>query len=226
MQIDDLVEDLESRQLEEELKMLKEHEIEKRTVMVRLKHMEAYCQTPSPPQSPADLSYISRVGSSTTPDAAPGSVDSTGAVFVPIIIPERKVTDKDYHNLAQQYRERDAMANLHSSKINVLRGRQKRAVESFITRRERELEKLEIEQQKELDLVDLEFGKQEAECRAEFDVRRRRLESRWRLQAKIERKKREDATGLKFESLPDVVCVDNCSVEIMLRPTNTFAEMR
>lgn len=188
--------------------MLKEHEAEKRTVLIRLRYMEAYCQTPSPPPTPlSNLIGGTMIGSSSNTNI--------------LVSHERKVTDKDYHNLAQQYRERDAMDTLHASKINVLRGKQKRAVENFIRKRERDIEKLESDQQREFDAIDFEFGRQEADCRTEFDIRRRRLENRWSLQAKIERKKREDATGLKFESLPDVLCIDNCSVELMLRPTTT-----
>src|ERR1700744_3573744 len=91
------IEDLEARQLEDEMKMEQEHDLEKRAVMLRLRHMEAYCQNPTPPPTP---------------------VDPSGRPSIDLVLPERKVTDKDYHNLAQQYRERDIMDTLHASKIN------------------------------------------------------------------------------------------------------------
>ncbi|KIY01425.1 uncharacterized protein Z520_02977 [Fonsecaea multimorphosa CBS 102226] len=185
--IDRTVEDLEARQLEEEMKMENEHELEKRAIMLRLRHMEAYCQNPTPPSSPVD------------PASRHTSIDST--------FPERKVTDKDYHNLAQQYRERDIMDSLHASKINVLRGKQKRAVENLVRKKEKEMEVLEREQKKELAVIDREFSNQESDLRMVLEKKRARLESRWRTQALIERTKMEKATGLTYAPLPDVVAI-------------------
>ncbi|OAP57504.1 hypothetical protein AYL99_08242 [Fonsecaea erecta] len=187
--IDRTVEDLEARQLEEEMKMEKEHELEKRAIMLRLRHMEAYCQNPTPPSTPVD------------PASRHASTDS--------IFPERKVTDKDYHNLAQQYRERDIMDSLHASKINVLRGKQKRAVENLIRKKEKEMESLEREQKKDLAVIDREFSSQEADLRMVLAKKRARLESRWRTQALIERTKIEKATGLAHAPLPDVVAIQD-----------------
>jgi hypothetical protein len=178
------VEELEARQLEEELKMQKEHEVEKRTATMRLRHMEAYCQNPTPPPTPVD------------PNSRRPSLD--------VIPPERKVTERDYHNLAQQYRERDAMDTLHASKINVLRGKQKKAVENLVCKKERELEKLEREQEKERELVDNDFAGQEENLRSALGAKRSRLEVRWQTQALIERTKMERLTGLKYGPLPEV----------------------
>lgn len=172
--------------------MVQEHEVEKRTVMLRLRHMEAYCQNPSPPPTPVD-----------TASGRPSS-DSP--------LPERKVTDRDYHSLAQQYRERDAMDNLHSAKINVLRGKQKKAVENLMARKERELDNLRKEQKKELAAIDRDFAGQEANLRLALGVKRARLESRWRTQALIERTKLEKVTGLKYAALPDVVAIEDPQV--------------
>ncbi|KIW78159.1 hypothetical protein Z517_07992 [Fonsecaea pedrosoi CBS 271.37] len=185
--IERAVEDLEARQLEEEMKMEKDHELEKRAIMLRLRHMEAYCQNPTPPETPVD------------PVSRHASIDS--------IFPERKVTDKDYHNLAQQYRERDIMDTLHTSKINVLRGKQKRAVENLIRKKEKEMEVLERDQKKELAVIDRDFASQEADLRMVLDKKRARLESRWRTQALIERTKMEKKSGLPYAPLPDVVAI-------------------
>ncbi len=177
IQIEKAVEELEARQLEDELKMQKEHEAEKRTVMTRLRHMEAYCQNPTRPPTPLDL--------------------TSGRPSFDAVLPERKVTERDYHNLAQQYRERDAMDNLHAAKINVLRGKQKKAVENLLRKREKELEDLEHEQEKELAQVDKDFAAQEEKLRSALGAKRVRLELRWRTQTLIETTKMERSTGPK-----------------------------
>lgn len=174
--------------------MEQEYDLEKRAVMLRLRHMEAYCQNPSPPQTAVDS--FSR----------PSSIDTP--------LPERKVTDKDYHNLAQQYRERDIMDTLHASKINVLRGKQKKALENFIQKKEKEMEKLEREQSKELAVIDREFLSQETDFRLALDKKRTRLESRWRTQALIGRTKMEKSTGLTYAPLSDVVAVQDTTTSV------------
>ena len=171
------------------MKMQQEHEGDKQKAMVRLRYMEAYCQTPTPPPSLPD------------PTSGRPSIDA--------LLPERKVTERDYHNLAQQYRERDAMKDLHASKINVLRGRQKKAVENLIRRREQELAKLEREQDKELASVDQDYANQEDRLKLALGAKKARLEMRWRIQALIERTKVERSTGLKHAALPDVVAIED-----------------
>lgn len=203
------MEDLESRQLEEELKMIQDHESEKRSILSRLRHMEAYCQNPSPPPTPIEFNFSGSDGTASPLSMTRGSSDTISAT---VTLPERKVTDRDYHNLASCYRERDAMDNLQASKINVLRGKQKRAVENFITRKEKEIEKLETLQAKEIDEVDREFGVKEAECRAEFWEKRQILETRWNLQTMIEKAKLEKQTGLTYEVLPVLVLNERESV--------------
>ena len=182
-QADRAVEVLQGRQLEEEMKMQQEHDIEKRMALIRLRHMEAYCQNPTPPPTPQD------------PVSGRASLDS--------LLPERRVTEKDYHNLAQQYRERDAMETLHASKINVLRGKQKKAVENFMKKKEREIEALERDHQKHLDNLDVECSSREASFALVMNRRRIRLEARWRAQTLVERTKLERLTGLNYSPLPD-----------------------
>ncbi|KAK5309022.1 hypothetical protein LTR70_010667 [Exophiala xenobiotica] len=185
------VEELEARQLEDELKQQKEHELAKRAIQTRLKHMEAYCQTASPPQSPLYVDFENRP-----------SVDSITT------LPERHVTQQNYENMAQVYHDRDNMADLHASKINVLRGRQKKALQNFVLKKEREIEQVEKEQEKELESTDTDYAKQEAEIRQEFEGKRTRLEARWRLQALVVKTRMERSTGLKYEPLPDVAAVE------------------
>jgi len=151
--------------------------------------MEAYCRNPTPPPTPIDA-VVGRP-----------STDSS--------LPERKVTDKDYHSLAQQYRERDAMDTLHTSKINVLRGKQKKAVENLMNRKEREINKLEQELLKELDATEKEFSNQQSTVVLTLRKKKARLEARWKTQALIERTRVERATGLQYAPLPDTVVVED-----------------
>ena len=169
--------------------MQKEHEAEKRTVMTRLKHMEAYCQNPTPPPTPVD------------PTSGRPSLDA--------VLPERKVTDRDYHSLAQQYRERDAMDDLHAAKINVLRGKQKKAVENLLRKKEKEVEDLERAQEKELQQVDKDFNAQEENLRSALASKRARLELRWRTQALIETTKTEKLNAPKHRPLSATTNVPN-----------------
>lgn len=194
VQNDKQVEDLEARQLEEEMKIRKEFEMEKKGIQARLRHMEAYCQTPSPPPSPAHDSFRISIESTLSGKPQP--------------LPERHITQQHYESLAQQYHKRDTMDDLHNAKINVLRGKQKRAVENFVTKKEREIEAMETALQRELDKIDLEFAKQEAEIKAEFQAKRLAIEARWRLQGFIEQTKKERATGQRYERLPDLVAVE------------------
>lgn len=190
-QNDKATEDLEARQLEDELKQQIEHETERRAIETRLKHMEAYCQTPSLPNSPMQPIHTLRA-----------SEDSMNS------LPERHITQQHYENLAQVYHMRDNMDSLHASKINVLRGKQKKALQNLISKQERESDRMERDHQKELDSTDLEYGKQMTEIRQEFELKRTKLEARWKLQALIERTKKETSTGMKYEGLPDVVAIE------------------
>ena len=168
--------------------MIKEHEYDKKATMIRLRHMEAYCRSTTPP---------------TDEDLSPnkGKIPETQAS-------RRKVTERDYNNLAQVYREREAMDVLHTSKINVLRGKQKRAVENFMLKKEREIEALERSQGKDIEKVDQEARKDETTLMLAFGVKRAQIETRWRLQALVERTKLEKNTGLKYATMPDVLAIE------------------
>jgi hypothetical protein len=166
------------------MKLVDEFELAKRAILIRLRHMEAYVQNPTPPPTP-------EAGNSTV------SADEQN-------LPERKVTDRDYHNLAQQYRERDAMETLHRSKIEVLRGKQEKALEAFIAKKDRELLLLKAEHAQAVKTTDDMQAQEEERMNDEFSERRRRIERRWRLQACVERTKIERITGLKYADVPDV----------------------
>ena len=115
------------------------------------------------------------------------------------------MTDKDYHNLSNCYRERDAMETLHTSKIEVLRGKQNKALEAFMAKKDQEITTMELEHARALkDLDELTFHDEEALNDA-FVEKRAKLESRWRLQGSIEHAKMERSTGLKYAPLTDLV---------------------
>jgi hypothetical protein len=167
------------------MKLVGEFELAKRAILVRLRHMEAYVQHPSPPPTPQ------------TSTSARHSDE--------LNLPERKVTDRDYHYLAQQYRERDAMETLHRSKIEVLRGKQNKALETFAGKKDREMLLLKSEHAKAIKATEEAQAQEEEGMNDEFNERRRRLEARWRLQSGIERMKIERITGLRYADLPDVL---------------------
>jgi hypothetical protein len=167
------------------MKLVDEFELVKRAILIRLRHMEAYVQSPSPPPTP-ETSTSTRHSDEHN-------------------LPERKVTDRDYHNLAQQYRERDAMETLHRSKIEVLRGKQEKALEAFVAKKDRELLLLKVEHAKIIKATDETQAQEEEGMNDEFNERRRRIEARWRLQASVERMKIERITGLRYAELPDVI---------------------
>ena len=166
------------------MKLVDEFELAKRAILVRLRHMEAYVQNPTPPPNPQ------------TSTLARNSAE--------LNLPKRKVTDRDYHNLAQQYRERDAMETLHRSKIEVLRGKQNKALETFVAKKDRDLLVLKAEHAKAVKATDETHAQEEERMNDEFSEKRRRIEVRWRLQSSVERMKIERITGLKYAELPDV----------------------
>ncbi len=168
------------------MKLMEELAAEKRTCVIRLRHMEAYCHSPSPPLTP-------------TPDRH--YLDSP----YPTPLPHRKVTDKDFNNLAQQYRERDSMEDLHRSKIQVLRGRQEKSYSDYIAKKAREIRSLEAEHGEAIEKADGEAVAQEEVSNMAFVGKKYRLERRWRLEVGIEMAKQEKITGLKFAVSEDVM---------------------
>jgi hypothetical protein len=170
------------------MKLMDELDAEKKACVIRLRHMEAYCHSPSPPR---------------TPPSDRSSMDSPRSG-----LPHRKVTDKDFTNLAQQYRERDAMENLHRSKIEVLRGRQEKQYSDYVAKKNREIIHLEAPHKLADDKALADMRLEEDALKAAFDEKRYRLERRWRLEALIEKAKQERITGLKFATPPDILIGD------------------
>ena len=175
------------------MNLIKELDAEKKAVLIRLRHMEAYCHNPSPPST-----LKSSTSSCQSLDEQPR-------------YPERRVTEKDYHNLAQQYRERDAMESLHRSKIEVLRGRQDKSYEAFAERKKKDLAELEAANEKSLHAADWRHQKDEEVLVDALNKRGMRLQKRWRLQELIERTKLEKNTGKRYALLHVVVVGQDAS---------------
>ena len=156
--------------------------------------MEAYCHTPSPPVTPRSETS--------------GSQEH----FDPF--PERKVTDKDFSNLAAQYRERDTMDGLHQAKLEVMHGRQEKVFNAFVKRKEKELATCIANHEKIEAKFSLRCDKEEERMNEAFEERIQRLKLRWKLQGQIQACKLEQRTGLHYAACPEVA-IGNSSDTIM-----------
>ncbi|KAF7507677.1 hypothetical protein GJ744_010230 [Endocarpon pusillum] len=213
--------ELEFRQLEAEMKLMEDLEAEKRACVIRLKHMEAYCHNPTttsipnppprtpPPSSRSDPSSIENL---TTPPPPPQQEPQLQPQPEPPTQPQapsppytRTVTEKDLHNLAQQYRERDTMESLHRAKIEVLRGRQEKQYSDFIAKKAREIADLEAEHAGAVGAAEAGFNDEEEALNVALAEKKERLERRWRLETLIEVAKQERSTGLSFATPPEIV---------------------
>lgn len=98
------------------------------------------------------------------------------------------------------------MHSLHRSRIEVLRGRQERQHSDYIARKARELNQLEGEHEEEMSLVDEEAKVEMEGLERAFEVKRGRLEGRWRVEVRVEIEKgTRRVEGGKVEVPPDIV---------------------
>ena len=167
------------------MKLIGDLEAERRTCVIRLRHMEAYCHSPSLP-------------------VAPRSNSSCSSCPTQPALPVRTITEKDYHVLAQQYRERDAMENLHRSKIEVLRGRQEKQYSDYIAKKAREINRMEDEHREAVGRDDLDARAKEEGLILALAEKRDRLERRWRWETMIKRAKQEKMTGARSGMPPEI----------------------
>ncbi|MCJ1452250.1 hypothetical protein MMC28_002592 [Mycoblastus sanguinarius] len=124
-------------------------------------------------------------------------------------MPNRVVTKNDYRQLEQQYHIRNGMANLHESRINVLRERQGKQLERIVAKQETELEILETDFERQNEDLDAKFQSEEIQLQQEFANRKARLVARWNLAETIERRILELATGETHGPLPQVSWSDD-----------------
>ena len=128
-------------------------------------------------------------------------------------MPERVVTKKDYNQLEAQYRLRNNMENLHTSRINVLRERQAKQQERVLAKHESEIEAFEREKRDTLKNLDLQRENETQKLKIEFAARKSRLVARWVLSEAIERRKLENETGEVYGSLPPVKWMDHSEMD-------------
>lgn len=123
-------------------------------------------------------------------------------------MPERVVTKKDYNQLEAQYRLRNNMENLHTSRINVLRERQAKQQERILAKQESEMEVFEQERRNALEDLESLRKDETSKLEKEFAARKNRLVARWALSEAIERRKLENETGEAYGALPPIAWPD------------------
>lgn len=174
---------MEERQLSVEIDQIKEFEKTKRNSQTRIKYMEGYVNTSSPPPSP-QLS-----GSEFEPNA------HTAQQL-------RTVTRRQKEQLAQEYLDRNSMDRLHEARIKVLRERQEQQLQETTSRLERELESLISGNAEALVELERDHQRAEQEMLQVFDAKKNRLRRRWNIEEAILRKRLENQSGLPYGPLP------------------------
>ncbi len=116
-------------------------------------------------------------------------------------LPSRIVTNRDLRELKQQYSVRDDMERLHESRINVLREKQAKHLETLVKRQEEELEHLvgaHIEEAVDKE----EKAREEVEAfEAVITERRERLGRRWTRGMEVARRRLELRDGVVYGPL-------------------------
>ena len=128
-------------------------------------------------------------------------------------MPERTVTKKDYNSLEAQYRLRDNMENLHTSRINVLRERQAKQFERIIGKQVSETEALEAKRDGAIRKLESQREDEELHLKKEFAARKDRLVRRWAIGEEIERVKLENETGEAYGRLPSLEWLDRGDID-------------
>ncbi|KAL8386940.1 hypothetical protein RB595_010284 [Gaeumannomyces hyphopodioides] len=188
---------LEDRQIAAEMDLRVTLEQRARSVKIRLRHMEAYCDglgrnaTPLGPEDAAASGIdLSRSGAS-----SPRRRDS--------MMPTRVVTERDLRELGQQYNVRDDLERLHQSRINVLRDRQTKNMEELQERQEAEMERLLGRRDEEIEDLEARFAAEDDMVLRAFAGRRERVRARWSLRVEILRREMEaKSDGLKYGPIP------------------------
>lgn len=178
---------LEDRQVAAEMELRATLKQAERSVQIRLRHMEAYC------------------------DGLGRGVKGEEVGGAP-----RVVTERDLRELGQQYNLRDDLERLQQSRINVMREKQAKQMELLLTRQEEELEKLRAKQEEELDALEEQFGDEEENFHVLFLERKERLRSRWELQGEVARKMLSEQKGVMFAKMDPMEWADRTKrVEVL-----------
>ncbi|KAL4884780.1 hypothetical protein BJY04DRAFT_215232 [Aspergillus karnatakaensis] len=179
---------MEERQLVVEMDQMREFERAKANSRTRIKYMEGYLSSSSPPGSRSP----SLSGSDLT-------------------APSRNFTDQQKAQLAQEYHDYDSMAQLHASRIKVLRERQERRLQEAMDRMERELDTMIENHAVEISSLQKEHQEEEAKALEELNAKKTKLHHRWVLQEAILRKKLENQDGKPYGPLPPLSFSDSQS---------------
>ena len=166
---------LEDRQVAAEMELRNTLEQSERSVKIRLKHMEKYCEG------------LGRNPTTTAP-SAPGS--------------GRVVTERDLQELGQQYSLRDGMERQHQAKINVMRDRQAKRMEELLEKQETELVAL-TDKHREESAGHTNMCAAETESLTDsLRTLQIRLDARWGLEVEVLCKELEEADGLRYGLVP------------------------
>lgn len=168
---------LEDRQVRAEMALRETLEASERSVRIRLKYMEAYCEG------------LGRGG---------GDEDESR--------PARKVTERDLRELGQQYSLRDGMERQHTARINVLRDRQLKAVEELVERQEDEWARAVARRDDETEDLAVGFALEEDDLVRELERRERGLRWRWILGVEILRRRLGGQHGVRYAAVPIPQC--------------------
>ncbi|KAL8693200.1 MAG: hypothetical protein Q9224_003800 [Gallowayella concinna] len=119
-------------------------------------------------------------------------------------MPSRIITQQHHWQLDQQYHVRNGMANLHASRINVLREKQAKQLERIMTKQELEVEQMDKKLATTMQDLETTCESETQILMQEFVERRERLVSRWSLAEAILRKRLENETGETYGLLPPI----------------------
>ncbi|KLU82936.1 IBR domain-containing protein [Magnaporthiopsis poae ATCC 64411] len=191
---------LEDRQIAAEMDLRATLEQRARSVKIRLRHMEAYCdglgRNMAAPLGPDDaMAGVSDSTKGRSGTSTPRRRDS--------MMPTRVVTERDLRELGQQYNVRDDLERLHQSRINVLRDRQTKNMEELLERQEAEMERLLGRRDEEIEDLEARFAAEDDAVLRAFADRRERARARWSLRVEILRREMEHkSNGLKYGPIP------------------------
>lgn len=188
---------MEERQLSIEMDQIKEFRKAKRNSQTRIKHMEAYVKTSSPPPSPMS----SRSESGLFASAADNQPNSGGGSQQQ---QQRIVTRRQKEQLAQEYLDRDSMDRLHEARIKVLRERQEQQLQETAARLQRDLETLINKNAEAIAELERDHQRAEQEMLRVFDAKKNRLRRRWNIEEAIIRKRLEDQNSVPYGPLPTI----------------------
>lgn len=176
---------MEERQLAVEMEQQREFERAKQNARTRIKHMEGYFNTRSPPSSPSSSGAV---------DAHPQP---------------RQYTEQQKAQLAQEHHDHRSMDQLHESKIKVLRERQERRLFEASERMDNELDDLMDKQAEGFAELQKQHQQEEAGHQQVFEAKKTKLRHRWNLEEAIHRRKLELQYEVPFGPLPPLTFTDS-----------------